>query len=267
MKKIRVVLLVIFIFSLSMIAVQVKDKVKSEKVNEEISEIFYKDDMEEDKITQDKDDSDLMSEIIADEISRRDEIHRSIEAKEKIVLEEFKPLIEENDNTVGWLKIENTNIDYPVVQGDDNDFYLNHDFYDNKNSQGSIFMDFRNRGNLEDKHTIIYGHHMKNRTMFNDLNLYKDEEFFNENKTFTMKSLYGEETYEIFSTHVYENDPYIIKTRFNNDEFGSFIDSVKEKAEHEIDINVEESDDILTLITCAYDFKDARYVVHARKIK
>lgn len=183
------------------------------------------------------------------------------------MLDEFKQLIKENEDTIGWLKIENTNIDYPVVKGKDNEFYLNHDFYGNKNSQGSIFMDFRNKIDLQDKHTIIYGHHMKNRTMFNDLNFYKDKEFFNKNRTFTLKSLYEEETYEIFSTHVYENDPYIIKTRFNNDEFKVFIDSIKEKAEHDVDIKIEEDDKILTLITCAYDFKDARYVVHARKVK
>ncbi|MGO1370457.1 MAG: hypothetical protein ACTHVE_01225 [Senegalia sp. (in: firmicutes)] len=70
------------------------------------------------------------------------------------------PLLEENKNTVGWLQIENTNIDYPVVQAGDNEFYLNHDFYDNYNAHGSIYVDFRNRKDLRDKHTIIYGHHM-----------------------------------------------------------------------------------------------------------
>lgn len=127
-------------------------------------------------------------------------------------------------------------------------------------------MDFRNRVDLDDKHTIIYGHHMKNRTMFNDLNFFKEEEFFKANKTFKMKSLYKEYTYEIFSAHVYENDPYIIKTRFNNSEFSLFIDTLKEKSKYKTDVKVEESDRVLTLITCSYDFKDARYIVHAKRI-
>ena len=145
--------------------------------------------------------------------------------------------------------------------------YLNHDFYRKRNSQGSIFMDHRNRPDFSDKHTIIYGHHMKNRTMFNDLNLFKDEEFFNNNKTFTLRSLEDEFTYEIFSTHVYENDPYIIKTRFNNDEFEEFLEKIEKSAEHNSDITLKDDEKILTLITCAYDFKDARYVVHARRVK
>ena len=102
---------------------------------------------------------------------------------------------------------------------------------------------------------------------FHDLNFFKDEKFFNENKTFTMKSLYGENTYEIFSTHVYENDPYIIKTRFYNGQFSSFLEFLKEKADYDINTDLSEEDRVLTLITCAYDFKDARYVVHAKKIK
>nr|WP_300003484.1 class B sortase [Tissierella sp.] len=342
MKKLRILFLIVFIFSITMIGLGIRDKVKSQIVNDELSKIYYKeykdknidkksinkkkiykksldkkdgvyikndnnnidnnidndkigkdktakDKIEKDKtgkdnIEKDKIDNNNNTNAIVNNPSQGDSISdeeiRSGEylvkvkpknivanSKKYVILDEFKALIEKNENTVGWIKIQNTNIDYPVVQGDDNDFYLNHDFYNRRNSQGSIFMDFRSRANLEDKHTIIYGHHMKNRTMFNDLNFYKDEEFFKANRTFTMKSLYKEETYEIFSTHIYENDPYIIKTRFNNDEFISFIDLIKEKAEHEIDIDIEKDDKILTLITCAYDFKDARYVVHARKVK
>lgn len=94
----------------------------------------------------------------------------------------------------------------------------------------------------------------------------KDEKFYQENKTFTFKTLYGEEKYEVFSTHIYENDPYIIKTRFNNDEFDKFISKLKEISDHDVNIEVNSSDKILSLITCTYEFKDARYVVHAKRI-
>ncbi len=256
MKKVRIFLLVIFIFSISMIFFQLLDKVKSEKINEDLGKVYYSDGKDEE----------LIELIEVEDETINEKSPSKIINEPKIVLDEFKVLLEKNKNTVGWLKIDNTNIDYPVVQGNDNDFYLNHDFYDNKNSQGSIFMDFRNRIDLDDKHTIIYGHHMKNRTMFNDLNFFKDEDFLKKNKTFTMKSLYREHRYEIFSTHIYENDPYIIKTRFNNEEFPIFLELIEEKAEYNTNVDLMQNDKILTLITCAYDFKDARYIVHAKKI-
>jgi len=91
--------------------------------------------------------------------------------------------------------------------------------------------------------------------------------FYNKNKIFTFKTLYEEQQYEIFSTHIYENDSYIIKTRFNNDEFNIFIDKLKKISDHNITTTIDEDDKILTLITCTYEFKDARYVIHAKKIK
>lgn len=76
-----------------------------------------------------------------------------------------------------WLNISNSNIDYPVVQGMDNDFYLNHSFYKEESISGTLFIDYRN--NIDsDKNIVIYGHHMKNETMFHDLNFFKEEEFF-----------------------------------------------------------------------------------------
>ena len=79
-----------------------------------------------------------------------------------------------------WLKVDNTNIDYPVVQSEDNDYYLTHDFNKDYLASGSIFMDYRNNFE-EDKSTIVYGHHMRNKTMFGELANYKDENFFNGN--------------------------------------------------------------------------------------
>lgn len=256
MKKIRVLFIVVFLFSIFMIFIQIRDKVESERINDDLEKIYYS---EKENVIDSKDKESKYKEI-------KDKTPIKITKETPVVLDEFKPLLEKNKNIVGWLKIENTNIDYPVVQAQDNEFYLDHDFYGKRNSQGSIFMDFRNRIDLDNKHTIIYGHHMKNRTMFDDLSFFRDKEFFEKNKTFMMKSLYEEHTYQIFSTHVYENDPYIIKTRFNNDEFLLFIQLIKEKAEYDTGVNITDDDQVLTLITCSYDFKDARYVVHAKKI-
>lgn len=258
MKKIRWLFLLVFLFSISMIFVQIRDKNESQAIKNDLSKAYYR--KTNSKIEAIEDDIAIEKEVITKE---------PIEFKDENppILDEFDDLLEKNKNTVAWLKIENTNIDYPVVQGEDNDFYLNHDFYGKRNSQGSIFMDFRNSIDLSDKHTIIYGHHMKNRTMFNDLNFFKDPEFLKANRNFAMKSLYEEYNYEIFSSHLYENDPYIIKTRFNGDEFSSFLEKINDRADYDLNIDLGEDDKILTLITCAYDFKDARYVVHARKIK
>lgn len=246
----------VFLLSISMIFLQLKDRAESEKINADLEEIYYGKQDEEDKSNKEN-----IEENEGEKISPIKLVEENL-----IGLDEFKDLLEKNKNTVAWLKIDNTRIDYPVLQADDNEFYLNHDFNDKLNQQGSIFMDFRNRIDLDDNHTILYGHHMKNGTMFKDLNLFKSEEFFKANKTFKMKSLYREYTYEIFSAHVDKNDPYIIKTRFNNDEFTSFIKTLQEKSEYKTEVDVGDRDRILTLITCTYDFKDARYIVHAKRV-
>ncbi|MBU9711724.1 class B sortase [Evansella tamaricis] len=188
--------------------------------------------------------------------------------EDPIINEKFLPLIERNTDTVGWISVPNTDIDYPVVKTDNNHFYLEHDFDKEPSRAGSIFMDYRNDGDTSDRHTIIYGHNMRDGTMFQQLAYYKEEDFFHDNLTITFHSLYDETEWEIFSAYVTTTDFYYIVTSFrSNRDYMDFLHELMGKSAFSTDVELTEHDQILTLSTCTYEFNDARYVVHARKIK
>ncbi|WP_216828372.1 class B sortase [Alkalihalobacterium elongatum] len=189
--------------------------------------------------------------------------------KEPKIIESFQPLLEINKNTIGWITVPNTSIDYPVVQTNDNDYYLDHNFQHSKSDAGAIFMDFRNTPDLSDRHSIIYGHHMRDGSMFKGLLNYENEDFFVNNRTITIQSLAEETEWEVFSAYVTATDFYYIVTDFSSDkEYLDFLHLVQKKSQIQLnDINITHEDQLLTLSTCAYDFDDARFVVHARRIQ
>ena len=170
-----------------------------------------------------------------------------------------------NKDYKGWITIKNTNIDYPIVQSKNNSYYLNKDINKNYLPSGSIFLDFRNNG-FEDKNTVIYGHYMRNKTMFGQLKNYKKKEFFDKNKIVSISTPNGEVlNYEIFSVYVTDKDDNYIKTNFENDfDYESFLKKITDKSMFKPNINLTTNDKILTLSTCSYDFENARMVVHAK---
>ncbi|MDR1538408.1 MAG: class B sortase [Clostridiales bacterium] len=178
-----------------------------------------------------------------------------IEAREKI-----------NPDIVGWITIPETNIDYPFVQGADNEFYLTHDTEKKKSAAGSIFIDIRNDEPFKGFNTILYGHHMKNGSMFGALANYAESAFFRNNS----KGLIylEEEVYEmlIFACLVIHPDDGMIYNSLNLDSKSKteYLDYVKRNAKNYQDAALEPSDKIITLSTCAYDFNDARMAVLAK---
>ncbi len=186
----------------------------------------------------------------------------------------LKTLYEINDDLVGWIKIENTNINYPVVKSKVKNFYLRKDFYKKYSSYGTPFLaeqcDIDKSDNL-----IIYGHHMKNRKMFGSLEDYKSKNFYNQNKIIKFYLLNGDKTikaeYEIFAvlkTIAYSSNSfkYYNYTNFSNiEEFENFINKVNDLSLYETGIKAKYGDEILTLSTCEYSNKNGRLVVMARK--
>lgn len=184
------------------------------------------------------------------------------------VSDKFKDIQKLNKDTVGWIKVENTRIDYPVVQYKDNEYYLHRNFEKKDSSVGVIFMDFRNRISPLDRNIIIYGHHMKDGSMFKDLILFKDKDFFMNNPTIIFNTLYQESKWEIFS--VYSADAkydYLVTEFAKDEEFIKYINEIKSKSDFKNDVQVNAGDHILTLSTCSYEFSGARTVVHAKLIK
>lgn len=168
-----------------------------------------------------------------------------------------------------WIKVEGTNIDFPVVQGEDNDFYLHHNFNKEKSFSGSIFVDSENNLN-DDSNIVVYGHNMRNDTMFAQIKHFKNENFFNANKYVTLYRDGKKSKFEIFSVYQ-ENAKDLeseIKINFSNkDEYEKYLKDQEEKSLFKREgINLNSNDRILTLITCGYDFVNARIVVVAKEI-
>lgn len=199
------------------------------------------------------------------EYKKADAVYKDIREKSKDK-DKTAELTSINPDYRFWLKVDNTNIDYPVVQSEDNDYYLTRDFNKDYLASGSIFMDYRNNFE-EDKSTIVYGHHMRNKTMFGELANYKDENFFKGNNLIKVEYKGKTYTYQVFSAYVADLTEDYLKVDFENDEdYQSYINYITNRSMHKSDLQVSKEDKIITLYTCSYEFKDARTIVHAKLI-
>ena len=181
---------------------------------------------------------------------------------------DFEALKEKNSDTVGWINLKNTNIQFPVVQAKSNDFYLTHSFDKSYNSAGWIFMDYRN--SLDSQNIVIYGHNRRDGTMFAQmLNCLKPQWYENkdnQNVEFitTDNTNY---TYKIFSIYKVEKEDYYIQTEFKeNKTYENFLKTIKERSIKNFEVNININNQILTLSTCANDSK-YRVVIHAVKVE
>lgn len=181
---------------------------------------------------------------------------------------DLKKLKEKNNDTIGWLNVNNTNINYPFVKSSDNDYYLHHSFDKSYNNAGWVFLDYRNNKNLTDKNNIIYGHHRVNNTMFTSLlNTLNESWYTNKDNHIIRVSLENENSlWQIISVYKVPVESYYITTKFNNDnEFITFLDTISKRSIYNFNYNVNKDDKILTLSTCYDD--NTRVVVHAKLIK
>lgn len=181
---------------------------------------------------------------------------------------DFNKLKDQNNETVAWIKVNNTNIKYPVVKGTNNSFYLNHSFDKSNNSAGWIFADYRNKFDNTDKNIVIYGHNMKDNSMFGSLKNILNSDWY-DNEENTNITLYTENEkciYKVFSIYKIESEDYYIKTEFSDDNnFEQFVNTIKKRSIKEFNTDVSKDDNILTLSTCANNNK-YRVVLHAKKI-
>lgn len=196
------------------------------------------------------------------------------EATEPTMLPELADLYEQNKDLVGWISIEDTNINYPVVQSvDRQDFYLKHAFDGSYSDYGCPYVqedcDIYYSDNL-----VIYGHHMGNGSMFNNLEKFKSKDFWQEHKTVSFNTLMEKADYEIvavFKTVAYTDSPDAFKYyRFvnaeNADDFNTYIDRCKELSMYDTGVSAEYGDKLITLSTCEYSRNNSRLVVVAKRI-
>lgn len=191
-------------------------------------------------------------------------------SSEKRIRSGFDTLKEMNDDVVGWITIDDTKIDYPIMQGDNNEAYLTRNYHGDKSIAGSIFMDYRNDITLNENNFILYGHRVKDGSMFQHLTKYLEEDFFDTHRTFTIDTLYDRYEAEIFAVYNTMIDFNYIQTDFSNQaEFEQLLAGMNERSIYETDIEVNSDDQILTLSTCEYtlDPDHSRLVVHAKLTK
>lgn len=182
---------------------------------------------------------------------------------------DFNELEEKNKNTVGWIFVNNTNINYPVLQGKNNSYYLNVSFDEEYSDAGWIFMDYRNNKNLEDRNTVIYGHSRKNMSLFGTLRNVVKNSWYTDNDNYIVKySNKNENTlWQVFSTYTIEAEDYYIKTNFNSDsEYETWINDMKKRSVFDYKTSVSKNDKTLTLSSC-YTSDGIRVVLHAKLIK
>ncbi len=171
-----------------------------------------------------------------------------------------------NDEIVGWIKVENTNIDYPFVQTNNNEYYLTHFIDKSFNKIGTVFLDYRNNINTLDQNNILYAHGRMDETMFGSLRNVLDKKWFDETKD---KNIYlytenGYYIFEIFSVYKIKTTDDYLKIHFNND-FQEFINLIKSRSIYDFDVNEKNYNKIITLSTC-YN-KDYKIVMHGKLIK
>lgn len=186
-----------------------------------------------------------------------------------------KELQKENVDIVGWLEIEGTNINYPVLQGDDNDYYLKHNYKHEYISTGSIFLDKDYDFNKPSENLLIYGHRNKVGLMFDELIKYKDKSFYNEHKTIRFTTATEDAKYEVMSafySRVYYKDEtdvfryYSFVNAKNGLEYAEFVNNAKDASIYDTEITAVYGDQLMTLSTCDYTQQNGRFAVVAVKV-
>lgn len=182
---------------------------------------------------------------------------------------DFNELKQKNSDTVGFIKVNGTNVNYPIVQSTDNSYYLKHAFDKSKNSAGWVFADYRNNMVNFDKNTVIYGHSRSNQTVFGSLKKVLNKSWYGNKDNHIIKlSTPTENTlWQIVSIYTIKPESYYITTKFSNEQFKTFIQTIKNRSQINFSGIINENDKILTLSTCKDVAGTTRLVIHAKLIK
>lgn len=219
--------------------------------------------------------SDKLSNL-ADDITEDDmfSVHKQ-SVKLPDLLPDYKTLFAKNQKMIGWLKIDGTKIDYPVMQTNDNEYYLTHNFNNDVDNNGALFLDYNCTPYPRSTNMIIYGHHMKSGNMFGNLQKYAKESYYKEHKKITFDTIYEYGTYEVmyvFYSKVYDNDDLVFKyyqfVEANSEaEFNYYMSEMQKLSLYDTGVTAKYGDTLLTLSTCDHSQTDGRFAVVAKRIK
>lgn len=253
-----IIFLLIIAFSLFKIFFWAKDNKDTKSVINDISNNT--------KVEETKDDEN--TELINEPETKDETNDYWYYIKHPLINVDINALKEKNKDTVGWINVNNTNINYPYVQGKDNSYYLNHSYDKSYNEAGWVFLDYRNNSTLSDKNNILYAHSRLDKTMFGSLSKTLKSNWYNnkDNHIIRLSTETENTMWQIFSVYKIPEETYYITTNFSNDsEYEKFLNIIKERSIHNFSTDININDKVLTLSTCYSDTE--RTVVHAKLIK
>lgn len=178
-------------------------------------------------------------------------------------MEAVDSLRQMNEDYIGWLQIEGTPINYPVVQSGDNAFYLNHNFYKEPDFVGTVFMDFRNSIDKLDRSIILYGHNLKDERMFGSLKKYLNQDYYEEHKYISLDFLDTAFEWEIYSVYSSPTTSWMNLDFEDDNEYAAFLQETQEKSVITSNVKPTVDDQVITLATCT-DSDTERFIVHAK---
>ena len=204
------------------------------------------------------------------EQSAENEIAQPVQPQEPTMLARYEALYRENNDLVGWIKIDGTNINYPVVQSKDApNFYLKHDFEKNYTDYGCPYAQQNCDVQAPSDNVVLYGHNMKDGTMFCDLTNYKSESFWAQHRTIQFDTLTQKNEYTVIAAFKGEAAELFAYNAFVDaatpEEFDAYVAAVKELALYDTGISAAYGDKLITLSTCEYSFENGRMVVVAKR--
>ena len=208
-------------------------------------------------------------------ITTQENIEETINQQNERILKVQK-LQEENSDIVGWLEIEGTNINYPVLQGTDNEYYMTHNYKKQKSKNGSIFLTKDYDWSIPSSNLLIYGHNLNNGTMFQELLKYVKEEFYKEHPIIRFTTNKEDAEYEIISVFksrvYYKTEKNVFRYYFfvnanSEAEYNEFVQNAKKASLYDIDKTAKFGDQLITLSTCSYHVEDGRFAVVGRKTR
>lgn len=196
------------------------------------------------------------------------------EKKELVVLEKYEKLFSQNKSLIGWIKIDDTNIDYPVMQTVNNEYYLDHNYNQQYDKNGSIFLDKDCDITNPGSNMIIYGHHMKSGRMFGNLKLFSNKAYYEKHPIIQFDTIYEEGRYQImyvFRSRIYNEDEIVFKyyqffDASTPEEFDSNMNEMAKLSLYDTGVTAKYGDRLITLSTCDNSEQDGRFVVVAKKI-
>lgn len=177
---------------------------------------------------------------------------------------DFEGLQKENPDVVGWIYCDGLSINYPVVKGKNNEEYLHKSFEGKWTFGGTLFIDCDNNADFSDFNTIIYGHNMKNGSMFHNIIKYRKQKIYDENKTMWLLTPKKNYKLDVFSAMTMKPDSRCYGKFDSLDKMRDYARNLKEKSDFDCDEDVSRIDNLLTLSTCTYEFRNARYAVFCK---